>query len=151
MKEIHTEIEINASPERIWKVLTDFPAYPEWNPFVREIDGQLVTGAKLKVLLQPPGGKGMTFRPKVLKVEPNREFRWLGHLLIHGLFDGEHFFIIEALDLNRVRFIHGEIFRGILVPLFGKMLDGSTRQGFEAFNQALRTRVEEDTLTNEGE
>lgn len=93
----------------------------------------------------------MTFRPKVLKVEPNREFRWLGHLLIPGVFDGEHFFIIETLDLNRVRFIHGEIFRGILVPLFGKMLDGSTRQGFEAFNQALRTRVEEDTLTNEGE
>ena len=97
MKEIHTEIEINASPERIWKVLTDFPAYPEWNPFVREIDGQLVTGAKLKVVLQPPGGKGMTFRPKVLKVEPNREFRWLGQLLIHGLFDGEHFFHHRSL------------------------------------------------------
>ena len=149
MKELHTEIEINASAERVWKVLTDFSAYPEWNPFVREIDGQLETGARLKVLLQPPGGKGMTVKPKVLKVEPNREFRWLGHLLIPGVFDGEHFFIIETLDLNRVRFIHGEIFRGILVPLFGKMLDGSTRQGFEAFNQALRTRVEEDSPTNE--
>ncbi len=33
MKEIHTEIEINAPAGKVWRVLTDFPSYPEWNPF----------------------------------------------------------------------------------------------------------------------
>jgi uncharacterized protein YndB with AHSA1/START domain len=34
MKEIYTEIEINASAEEVWHVLTDFGAYPEWNLFL---------------------------------------------------------------------------------------------------------------------
>jgi len=41
----------------------------------------------------------MTFRPTILKAEPNRELRWLGHLLVPGLFDGEHIFTIETWDL----------------------------------------------------
>ena len=45
----------------------------------------------------------MRFKPRVLKAEPNRELRWLGHLGIPGLFDGEHIFTIEPLDQERVR------------------------------------------------
>ena len=60
----------------------------------------------------------MTFRPTVLKVEPNREFRWLGHLLFPGLFDGEHIFTIEPLGEGHVRFTQREVFTGLLVPLF---------------------------------
>ena len=58
----------------------------------------------------------MTFRPTVLKVEPNREFRWLGHLLVPGLFDGEHSFTIEPLGESRVRFTQREIFTGCSFP-----------------------------------
>ncbi|MHB8211958.1 MAG: SRPBCC family protein [Acidithiobacillus sp.] len=32
MRQVETEIEIAASPERIWSILMDFSAYPEWNP-----------------------------------------------------------------------------------------------------------------------
>ena len=97
MKEIHTEIEINAPAEKVWKVLTDFAAYPEWNPFVRRGEGEVRVGARLHVYIQPSGGKGMSFRPTVLVADPNRELRWLGHLWVRGLFDGEHSFSIEPL------------------------------------------------------
>ncbi len=40
MKVIHTEIEINAPAEAVWRVLTDFAAYPEWNPFVPPSGGR---------------------------------------------------------------------------------------------------------------
>lgn len=141
-KQLETEIEINAPAERVWKVLTDFHAHPIWNPFIKELRGKPAVGEKLRVFIQPPGGKGMVFKPTVLKAEENRELRWLGKLIISGLFDGEHYFRIEPIDENRVRFIHGEIFSGLLVRLFSKSLDEGTLSGFRQMNEALKRRAE---------
>jgi hypothetical protein len=145
MKEIHTEIEINAPAEKVWQVLTDFAAYPEWNPFVRRGEGEISVGARLHIYIQPSGGKGMSFRPTVLVADPNREFRWLGHLWLPGLFDGEHSFVIKPLGDGRVRFVQREQFGGLLLPLLSKMLDGDTRRGFEEMNRALKLRAESVT------
>jgi hypothetical protein len=142
MKEIHTEIEINAPAEKVWRVLTDFAAYPEWNPFVRRLDGEVSVGARLQVYIQSAGGKGMSFRPTVLDAEPNKELRWLGHLWFPGIFDGEHSFVIEPLGDGRVRFVQRERFKGLLVPFLSKMLDRDTRRGFEEMNRALKLRAE---------
>lgn len=119
MKEIHTEIEINASGERVWRVLTNFTAYPKWNPFVRRLEGEVSVGARLHVYIQPSGGKGMSFRPTVLVAEPNRELRWLGRQWLPGIFDGEHSFVIEPLGERNVRFVRRERFRGLLLPCGG--------------------------------
>ncbi len=142
MKELRTEIEIGAPAERVWQILTDFASYPEWNPFVRRISGEAQEGTQLEVYLQPSGGRGMTFRPTVLKAEPSRQFSWLGHLLISGLFDGEHAFEIEQLAENRVRFVQRESFRGLLAPLLLRMVENDTRRGFEEMNAALKSRAE---------
>jgi hypothetical protein len=85
----------------------------------------------------------MTFRPKVLNAEANRELRWLGHLLVRGLFDGEHSFTLVPLGETRVRFVQREVFRGLLVPLFSGGLNRDTRRGFEEMNRALKERAEE--------
>jgi hypothetical protein len=145
MKELRTEIEIQASDKRVWQSLTDFASFPQWNPFIRRAKGEVKIGAQLEVHIQPSGAKGVTFRPVVLKVEPNRELRWLGHLLISGLFDGEHIFTIEPLGTNHVRFVQREIFRGILVPLFASKMSTETLRGFEKMNRALKTRAEKST------
>ncbi len=105
MKEIHTEIEIEASAYQVWQVLIDFAAYPQWNPFIRSAIGTPKTGERLQVYLEPSGSRGMTFTPTVRSAQPNRELRWLGRLFIPGLFDGEHSFSIEAVGENRVRFV----------------------------------------------
>ena len=142
MKELHTQIEIEAPAERVWQVLTDFAAYPEWNPFIRRVNGRPEVDEQLVVRMRPSGTKGMTFRPTVMKAEPNRQLRWLGHLLVPGLFDGEHIFEIEELDEDRVLFTQREIFRGLLVPLLARSLDRDTQRGFEEMNRALRERAE---------
>jgi len=143
MKELRSEIEIQASPDRVWQLLTDFSSFPQWNPFIRRASGSANLGEKLEVIIQPSGASAMTFRPTVLKAEPQRELRWLGHLLIPGLFDGEHIFTIESLGPNRVRFTQREIFTGLLVPLFGRSLDKDTQRGFEEMNQALKVKAEQ--------
>ncbi|MFQ6055434.1 MAG: SRPBCC family protein [Methanosarcinales archaeon] len=100
MIELYTEIEIEASADRVWQMLTDFSAFPQWNPFIRRASGEAKTGVQLEVYIHPPGARGMNFRPTVVKVEPNRELRWLGRLLMPGLFDGEHIFTIESIEQN---------------------------------------------------
>jgi hypothetical protein len=84
----------------------------------------------------------MTFRPTVLTAEDNRELRWLGHLLVPGLFDGEHSLTIQPLGENRARFVQREAFKGLLVPLFRRSLDNNTQRGFEEMNRALEERAE---------
>ena len=125
-------------------MLADLSAYGEWNPFIKKIAGEPRTGTKLEVRMEPEGERAMTFRPTVLTVEPGRELRWLGHLLVPGIFDGEHRWLIEEIEPGRVRFTQSERFGGILVPLLWKKLrDGGTAQGFRAMNEALAARVAE--------
>jgi hypothetical protein len=140
--DLRSEIEISASPERVWGVLTDFASFPEWNPFIRCLEGEAREGAKLEVRLEPPGGRGMTFRPAVTRAETNREFRWLGHVGVPGLFDGEHVFLLEPVDGGKTRFVQRERFTGLLTPLILAMIRQSTLRGFEAMNQALKQRAE---------
>ncbi|HEY8850742.1 MAG TPA: SRPBCC domain-containing protein [Gemmatimonadaceae bacterium] len=139
---IETEIEIRASAERVWELLTEFASYPRWNPFVRSIEGELIVGKNLSVFIQPPGSRGMRFRPTLLAVSPTRELRWKGKLLLPGLFDGEHYFKLENAPNGGVLFRQGERFTGILVPLFRKSLDRATEQGFIAMNEAVKREAE---------
>ena len=146
MKELYSEIEIQASDERVWKVLTDFASFPQWNPFIRRVIGEAQEGQRLKVYIQPSGADSITFRPTILKVEPNRELRWLGNFFMPGLFDGEHIFTIETLGENRVRFVQWEIFKGKFVPLFADRLDKDTKRGFEEMNYALKAQAEQNNF-----
>jgi len=68
--ELYTEIQIKATSERVWRLLTDFASYPQWNPFIRRASDKPEKGEKLEVYLQPEGAGGMTFRPRVLTAEP---------------------------------------------------------------------------------
>ncbi len=135
-------MEIEASVERVWETLTDFPSFPSWNPFIRRIEGDLRVGSRLEVFIQSSGTKGMGFRPTLRRLEPGRELRWLGRLGIPGLFDGEHIFEIEPAGAGRTRFTHREVFRGLLVPLLSRSLDRDTTRGFEEMNRALKERAE---------
>ncbi len=140
---IETSIFIDASPSRVWQVLTDFGAFPTWNPFIRAISGPLQEGARLSIEITPPGRAAMRFRPTVLVVKPDQELRWRGSLLIPGLFSGEHSFQLRPEEESRTHLIHGEAFSGLLVGPFARrgMLD-ATRQGFHAMNIALKERAE---------
>ncbi len=140
MKRLHTEIELDATPEEVWAALVDFDSYPTWNPFIVSISGTASIGSRLRARIEPSGGRGATFRPVVTAADPGRRLEWLGKLLVKGLFDGRHRFEIEATS-SGTKFTQSEEFTGLLVPLFAKSLDGATRQGFELMNQALQERV----------
>jgi hypothetical protein len=142
MRELRPEISIDAPPQAVWAILTATDQYPEWNPFITSIVGELAVGARLRVRIEPPGSEPMTFRPICLERLEFKKLRWLGSLMIKGLFDGEHIFELESIGPNNTRFIQREKFSGILVPLLWSSLANKTLRGFEAMNQKLKSRAE---------
>ena len=142
-KRLRAQIEIEADAERVWQVLTNFGAYSEWNPFMTQAEGAAVVGERVTIRMQPQGGRAVTFRPTVLEAVPGKRLRWLGRLLLPGIFDGDHSFTIEPLGEGRVRMIQEELFRGVLTSLLARSLDRGTQPAFELMNRALKRRAEQ--------
>jgi hypothetical protein len=140
MSDIHTSIEIDVPAETVWSVLTDFGAYPAWNPYTR-IEGEPRVGERLRVSPGPEAGRAPTFRPRVL-VADGRELRWLGHLYVPGLFDGEHSFVVEELDEGRSGLTQSETFSGLLVGPIMRFVGEDTESNFRGVNEALAARAE---------
>lgn len=140
MKNLQTEIIINATPEKVWNILMDFDKYPQWNPFVKEITGSQQVGGQLKVTLK--NGKGTSvFTPTVVSNQTVQIFEWLGSVPL-GLFKGQHRFAIEKISETQVKFIHSEQFSGLLAGLIMSQIGETTRNGFIAMNKALKERAE---------
>ncbi|GAA3532550.1 SRPBCC domain-containing protein [Nonomuraea rosea] len=140
MREISTSIDIQASPEQVWAILVDFDGYSSWNPFIREGAGEAVVGGRLTLRMFPESGKPMVFKPEVLAAEPGKVLRWVGHLIVPGLFDGTHQFLLTPTPTG-THLVQSESFKGLLVPFLGKMLEGTARN-FERLNEALKKRAE---------
>mgnify|MGYP003382153307 CR=1 FL=1 len=142
MKELCTEVEIQASPEKVWQILTDLDKWPEWNPFIHHAIGKVQVGEAVDITFRS-ASKEMTLHCTVIKAEPNRELRWKYHVMLPGLFNGEHSFTIEPMETDKVRFIDRETFNGLLVPLQAKDIDTNSRHGFEEMDKALKARAEQ--------
>ena len=142
MKEVRSEIEIASYPESVWKILTDFATYDQWNPFINKIIGLPTEGSKIDIYIETPGGKNRKYSPRITKVEEGRELRWFGKSSLPGFLNAEHIFTIEELHPESVRFIQREVFDGLLTRLCGKGLDKDVMQGFQDMNEALKKRAE---------
>src|SRR5438046_10189331 len=141
MLELRTETEIDAPVDRVWQVLMDFDSYPRWNPFIRSIRGTPEVGSRLEVEIGAPGTRPMRFRPTVRVAVRNREFRWLGCLVIPGLFDGEHIFELTPLGSQSKRFVQRVRFRGLVMQLLARGMVKIVRRGCEELNGALPGRA----------
>lgn len=146
MRTIKTQIEIHASPDAVWRVLTDFGSYPEWNPVIPEIEGDLRPGGSLRVYITAPGLASRRVKVKVIEVERTRTLRWLGRLIVPGLLDGDHSFeLSSSTDREHVIVTQQERFSGLLVPFVAPWLIPNMSHAFERMNAALKVSVEESS------
>jgi hypothetical protein len=143
-REIATEIEIDAPPASVWAVLTDFSSYPEWNTFLRWVEGRIAEGEGIRFCFELPRGFRFKVTATILKVTPERALRWAGVLFTARLFRAEHYFELTSSPGGRTRFSHGEIFTGLLLPLAWIILRTSGPRVYEDMNHELKRRVESD-------
>jgi len=137
---ISTEVWINSSPQQVWQVLTATAEYPSWNPMISRLSGELREGNVIE-FTEGTGSDGMTFRPKILRVRNAQELRWKGSVLVPGLFDGEHRFLLEQQG-NQTHLVQSEEFTGLLVGKLTQDILNETSNQMKVMNSALKHRSE---------
>jgi len=137
MKAFETTTHISAPPDVVWKLLTDAPSYPSWNPTVTAIDGQIALGEAITVHARISPDRA--FPAKVAALEPDRKMVWSSGMPL-GLFKGERTFSLTPSEGGTTFFMR-EAFTGLLAPLIGRSIPDLTPE-FEAFAQALKQAAE---------
>jgi hypothetical protein len=133
------EVNIRASPQTVWGLLTDAKGFPRWNSTVTGIDGQIAEGEKLT--LHVPG-TSRTFTPTVSGVVPNERMIWSGGFA--PMFKGVRMFNLRSRTDGSTDFTMEERFSGLMLPLVkGSLPDFGPV--FERYASDLKREAERTT------
>ena len=136
---VETAIEIDATPEKVWAVMTDVERWPEWTASVERAerldDGALRVGSRAR-LKQP------RFPPvvwQVTELEPGRSFSWTAkNFGVTSI--GEHRAAPRTGGGVMVKLrLHQQ---GPLAPLLAVFTGKLTRRYVETEAQGLKRRCE---------
>ncbi len=141
MKTMRSEIIINAPVQDVWAVLAAFPFYPEWNPFIREVRGNLSAGERLRFKAKLDGLPEIFFRAAIRTLVPPVKLGWHA-IFLKGIFEAYHYFEIEELGSGKSRFINTEVFSGFLSGVAFFLLESRFRKRYRMMDEFLKTRVE---------
>ncbi len=129
---------IKASPETIWKILTDAPNYPAWDPWAIRIEGAIASGAQITAYTKLSPDRA--FPVKVTEFVPGRKMTWTGGMPL-GLFKGVRTFTLSPKGDGSIDFTVREEFSGPLLSMFAGSLPDMTKP-FEDFAAGLKARAE---------
>ena len=138
MKKVSATTWIDASPMKVWAILTDLSRYQDWNPFFREAAGEIAVGRRIFLRAYPAGGRPMKIRPTITAADAGAELAWAARL--PGIISGEHRFTLRSGNGGTL-VVQSETFRGLLIPFSGKAL-ARAETSFQALNDALKARAE---------
>lgn len=141
MPVIKTFVDVGATAETLWRVLTNFPAYRNWHPTIRDAEGS----AREKTVLrfrEDKNGKTRKLRVMVTRAMPAAELRWRERRVLEGILDSEQSFIIVPHGLKGVRLVHRERVSGLLAPLVARFTWRRRTAALEAVNAAVKRAAE---------
>jgi hypothetical protein len=141
MKSFSVTTQIQAEPETIWRILTDAPNYPSWNPTVDKVDGRIEPGQKVTVYAKINPGRA--FPVKVAEFVPPKRMVWTGGMPL-GLFKGERTFTLTPGANGAVEFSMREVFSGLFSPLIERSIPDQ-QPAFNQFAAALKKQAESRT------
>lgn len=138
MRSYGSTVTIDATPEKIWKILTDGPNWPKWEPGVIRVEGKISPGAKITVYTKLSPDRA--FPVTVSQFIPNQRMVWSSGMPL-GLFKGERSFTLTPKGTSRTEVVTREEFSGLLLPLIGRSIPDLT-ESFENFAAGLKKAAE---------
>lgn len=139
---IRAEIEIAAPAERIFEILTDLDAYPEWNPFTPRVESTLRPGdpVHLHVRLR---GERLAHRVEYVSAnERPSKLCWGAAIGARVLLTAERCQTLTPIDAHHTRYATADEIRGWLTPLVMLLFGSAMQRGFEDVAVALKKRAE---------
>jgi hypothetical protein len=137
---IKASIIINASPEKVWKVLTDFDNLKKWSSSFQGLQGKFEENGNIEIVFKSPFGGESQMNKKLFRFEEGKSFGWTGVFLL-GMSD-YHTHILRALSDGRTEFTQTDGLNGGASFLLGKLLEKQMQKEYEVFNQELKQYVE---------
>lgn len=141
--EVYTELLIDAPPEKVWAVLTDFERLSEWSNTLVSLEGDFHEGGQIKIQYKV-GPLTQHLQHQVKFFEDGRSFGWSDPLMM-GLSD-RHIFQVNPTDDGKTLFVQTDHIKGIHGHLgyhIGNQLAVGMMHSYVEFNRRLKARVEE--------
>ena len=143
MQVIKTEIEISASPSKVWGIITDINKWQEWSPIINASVGDASVGTTLSITMmsKEEGKDGPKYSPKIIKIDEPNYFHWRAHMMAGFIFTNDK--IIELKETSSgTKVIHTETFKGMLAPVLGGMMKKGVPSMLNSMNEALKKVAE---------
>jgi uncharacterized protein YndB with AHSA1/START domain len=130
-----SDVEIAATPEAVWEVLTDFEGWPAWNPDVKSMSfgGKVAEGSEFRWKAGPG-----TITSTIRRVERPRLIGWTGKTL--GI-NAVHVYRLEPRD-GRTLVRTEESYDGLIARLARGPMRKMLKKSLDAGLQELKARVE---------
>ena len=139
---IDATLDIDASAELVWQVITDFARYPEWNPFIPECRSTLKPGDPIDLKVNLFAGGPRPQREWMLTHTPGREFSYRMKPVPGGTLRSRRSHQVTPLGPGRCRYeSHFELV-GWLQPLVSGLLGGKLKLGFAGMTEGIKTQAE---------
>ena len=143
MQEVKTEIEISASPSKVWGIITDINKWQEWSPIINDSQGESSIGSKLSITMmsKEEGKDGPKYNPVITELKEPNYFHWRAHMVAEFVFTNEKIFKLEETATG-THLIHIETFKGLLAPLFSGSMEKNVPPMLDSMNKALKELAE---------
>ena len=141
MRQLKAKIQIAAKIDQVWKTLTDFENWHEWNPTVKRVTGQATQGTTLNITMPGKAGKDMSYPAQIINLQPPTLFRWRAKMIAGFLFANGRVFELKEHDGGTL-LVNTEEFSGLMVPLMGNKLNQFVVPALNKMNEALKAKLE---------
>jgi hypothetical protein len=131
---------IAAKPEAVWALLLKFDDYPQWNPFIQSVEGDVKKGKRLHIHISGKT-KDYDFKAKVLELNENQAFAWGGSALF--FFKARHYFRIEPQGDGTTKLVQGEAWKGWFGKSYGKKVYQEAAENFSRMNLKMKEILED--------
>jgi hypothetical protein len=138
---LRTTIDIDAPAALVWSVLTDFAAYPEWNPLTVRVEG-VARVDEVVALHVELGGKTLRRKHVISRLEPEKALCWTIRTRKPWLMRGERCQTIEDLGDGRCRYANCEGVHGLASVVVAIAYKRTIHAALEACSKAVKQRAE---------
>lgn len=135
-KSVRHELVINASPEKVWQVLTNTDAYAEWNPTMQLVKGEVKVGNSVTYKFTQNANTSYDVPITVKQIIPNKLLNQKGGTPLILTYDHKYTLIPEG---DKTKVIISEDYSGIGVNFWNPEPVG---KAYGTLNEALKRKVE---------